>query len=69
MPLQRFRVIDACNGFYVYDRLTDREACLGDGVDMFFDGLTCGMPGFTQAWEDVINESPAVYLETYFTSP
>jgi hypothetical protein len=63
---REFELFEGSNGFYLYDLVTEREKCIGDGVDEEFNGLTVGMPGFTEAWQEHINENGDLYLEAYF---
>ena len=46
------------------------EQPMGDGVDMLFDQeghtLQPGSPGFTEAWEDVLNADGTSTLAAYF---
>ena len=41
----RFQVIEGCNGYYLYDTITGREACMGYGVDQF-TCPECGNTGY-----------------------
>jgi len=66
----RFELIDAINGYYLTDHVTNKEVCLGDGVDMLFekDGkpIKVGTKRFFNMLERVLNESPEETLEAYF---
>jgi len=68
---KRFSVYEACNGYYLEDLVTGRVACLGDGVGIDFGRtedhvVTCGMPGFTEAWTEEVNTYVDEMLEACF---
>ncbi len=69
-PDSRFKVREVFNGFVVEDTVTGQEASLGDGVDTLFDdegnALSPGTPGFTEYWENSLNDDWGMVLYAYF---
>lgn len=65
-----FSVIEYLSFFAVRHHPSGDEHPLGDGVDTLIDedgrALVPGMPGFTEAWEAVLNADEAATLEAYF---
>lgn len=65
-----FTVIEYSSFFAVRHISSGDEHPMGDGVDTLFceDGkaLVPGLPGFVEAWEDVLNADAQTTLEAYF---
>jgi hypothetical protein len=65
-----FSVIEYFSHFAVLHNPSGDEQPMGDGVDMLFDqaghALQPGSPGFTEAWEDVLNAEATSTLAAYF---
>ena len=64
---RRLVAIEGCNGYYLKDTETGREACMGDGVDMEA-GLHAevGTEEFLRIWQSEIDFNEAIYIEAYF---
>jgi hypothetical protein len=60
----RFRVYEACNGFYLEDLVTGRVAALGDGVGEPYGEIGTGL--FCDRWEDDVNSAAAEVFGVYF---
>jgi hypothetical protein len=59
-------VIEGSSAFYLCHDETGTEACMGDGVDQEFNGLTVGMPGFLEAYQADVDSNTNMYREAYF---
>jgi len=62
--MSRFEVVDGYNGYYLYDNITGRNVCMGDGVDVPYGRI--GTAAFRQTWEDKANENLAEFFAAYF---
>lgn len=65
-----FTVVEYGSFFAVRHNPSGDEHPMGDGVDTLFDeageALVPGTPGFTEAWEEVLNADARTTLEAYF---
>lgn len=68
----KFTVYEGNTAFYLVDNETSQEACLGDGVDMFYrdeDGsIPVGTKAFYKALSGMIEIGQAELLEAYFSA-
>lgn len=55
--MDKYTVLEVCNGFVVQCNRTGRTASIGDGVDQGLDVLP-GQPGFCEAWTAAMNADP-----------
>jgi len=77
MDKMRFEVASGCNAWYLLDRVTGREACLGDGVDRITTDAVepawapshaqIGTEEFRLEWQYDANEYFEEYFEAYFS--
>jgi hypothetical protein len=65
-----FNVIEYSSFFAVRHNPSGDEHPMGDGVDTLFDehgrALSPGTPGFTETWENALNNDEQSTLEAYF---
>ncbi len=70
MPELRLEVAETFHDFQLY--LEDDSgnvldaACMGDGVDVEYDGRTVGNEGFVEAWQRDVDVYFNEYMEAYF---
>lgn len=63
----RFEVVEAFNGYVLYDNITNRSRSMGDGTDRPYGEIAT--PEFLAEWQRDVDENEEEYLEAYFYQP